>query len=406
MERLHRVLPAIILFHEMLGRPIGAQEVVRLLLDMLHACSVPVDDEEDVGSGDPTRAPGTDAAVKPTTAATSPTGSSAASLLALVLAALRHFDQALEHWERTDSYQQESLEIAQKLPDSQEKAFTLLLNSMGPGILTSRQSVDLCQQCLGIFNRLGNVWGTALAQLVLADAANFGDVDAELTRRSYQASLEDFTRLGNEWGRALCLTGLADVERRAGHLEEAYQIGYQSLDTYCRMGDTWRAVFTRQTLGEIAAGLGRFEEARRHFEANLAYFARIGDNHQRDLCRERLQHLDEHAGSLALDLPQDLLPLSAGIQQEEESTPAYSVALSTPEPPALADALVERLSARELEVLHLLAEGLTNREIAQRLYLSPNTVRVHTFHIYDKLGVNNRTQAVARARVLALLTSS
>jgi LuxR family maltose regulon positive regulatory protein len=64
------------------------------------------------------------------------------------------------------------------------------------------------------------------------------------------------------------------------------------------------------------------------------------------------------------------------------------------------------LSAREREVLDLLAEGLTNREIAQQLYLSPNTVRVHTFHIYGKLGVNNRTQATARARELDLLSAS
>jgi LuxR family maltose regulon positive regulatory protein len=56
-------------------------------------------------------------------------------------------------------------------------------------------------------------------------------------------------------------------------------------------------------------------------------------------------------------------------------------------------------------VLHLLAEGMTNREIAQRLYLSPNTVRVHTLHIYGKLGVNNRTQAVGKARTLGLLQS-
>jgi LuxR family maltose regulon positive regulatory protein len=64
---------------------------------------------------------------------------------------------------------------------------------------------------------------------------------------------------------------------------------------------------------------------------------------------------------------------------------------------------MEPLSDREVEVLQLIAEGLTNREIAQDLVLSPNTVKVHTYNIYGKLGVHNRTQAVARARVLGIL---
>jgi DNA-binding CsgD family transcriptional regulator len=62
--------------------------------------------------------------------------------------------------------------------------------------------------------------------------------------------------------------------------------------------------------------------------------------------------------------------------------------------------LVEPLSQRELEVLQLVAEALTNREIASRLFLSLNTVKAHTRNIYGKLGAHSRTQAVARARGL------
>ena len=67
--------------------------------------------------------------------------------------------------------------------------------------------------------------------------------------------------------------------------------------------------------------------------------------------------------------------------------------------------LVEPLSERELEVLQLLAEGLTNPEIATKIFLSLNTVKVHTRNIYGKLDAHNRTQAVARARALGLLSS-
>jgi LuxR family maltose regulon positive regulatory protein len=65
--------------------------------------------------------------------------------------------------------------------------------------------------------------------------------------------------------------------------------------------------------------------------------------------------------------------------------------------------VVEPLSDREIEVLHLIADGLANREVAERLFLALSTVKVHTRNIYGKLGVHSRTQAVKRARALGLL---
>ena len=70
--------------------------------------------------------------------------------------------------------------------------------------------------------------------------------------------------------------------------------------------------------------------------------------------------------------------------------------------PVLQSSVVDPLSARELEVLHLIAEGLSNDAIAQKLFLSTGTVKVHLKHIYGKLDVNSRTQAVARLRELNL----
>ncbi len=66
-------------------------------------------------------------------------------------------------------------------------------------------------------------------------------------------------------------------------------------------------------------------------------------------------------------------------------------------------ALPEPLSLREQEVLQLIAAGLTNREIAAQLVVSPETVKKHTGSIYGKLGVRSRTEAAARARELDLL---
>jgi len=68
--------------------------------------------------------------------------------------------------------------------------------------------------------------------------------------------------------------------------------------------------------------------------------------------------------------------------------------------------LIEPLSERELEILKLIAEGLSNQEIGAQLFLSLNTVKAHTRNIYGKLGVNSRTQATARARDLGILPTS
>lgn len=64
---------------------------------------------------------------------------------------------------------------------------------------------------------------------------------------------------------------------------------------------------------------------------------------------------------------------------------------------------IEPLSERELEVLSLISDGLSNREIAERLFLSVGTVKVHTRNIYGKLNVGSRTQALAQAAKLNLL---
>jgi LuxR family maltose regulon positive regulatory protein len=67
------------------------------------------------------------------------------------------------------------------------------------------------------------------------------------------------------------------------------------------------------------------------------------------------------------------------------------------------DTLIEPLSERELEVLRLIAQGLSNQELSERLFLALSTVKGHNRIIFDKLQVKSRTEALARARELGLL---
>jgi len=84
-----------------------------------------------------------------------------------------------------------------------------------------------------------------------------------------------------------------------------------------------------------------------------------------------------------------------GLQEASPSSPDPQVALVQP--------LVEPLTQRELEVLQLIAQGLSNDEISKRLFVALSTVKGHNRNIFGKLEVRRRTEAVARARELGLV---
>lgn len=105
-------------------------------------------------------------------------------------------------------------------------------------------------------------------------------------------------------------------------------------------------------------------------------------------------------GYLLKDAPPDELAQGVRAAAEGRSTLA----------PAVADRLMARmrtpataLSGREIEVLGLVADGLSNHEISKRLFLSQATVKSHLVHIYGKLGVESRTSAVAAAQSRGLI---
>jgi LuxR family maltose regulon positive regulatory protein len=104
------------------------------------------------------------------------------------------------------------------------------------------------------------------------------------------------------------------------------------------------------------------------------------------------------------DYGQDILPLLLEAAQRGVY-PEYigRILAAIGDKPDRAKPQVERLSERELEVLRLVSAGLSNREIAAKLYLSPGTIKTHIHNICGKLGASNRTRAVTLARDLELI---
>jgi LuxR family maltose regulon positive regulatory protein len=109
--------------------------------------------------------------------------------------------------------------------------------------------------------------------------------------------------------------------------------------------------------------------------------------------------LPNYTGRLLAAFEAEEKPILAGLAaspgKSEDSCYIYPVSPAQP--------LIEPLSQRELEVLRLIAQGLSNREICERLFLALDTVKGHNRRIYGKLDVQSRTEAVARGRELGLL---
>lgn len=189
---------------------------------------------------------------------------------------------------------------------------------------------------------------------------------------------------------------LARIRMRQKRLDEALELLRWLLETAEAGGRTARTIeillleaLVLQAGGDVARAISVLEKALALAEPEgfVRIFVDEGEPAAR-LLREAVQR-----GSASVYVGRLLNAFSAAEPQQSE--PANNAADPS--------ALVEPLSERELEVLQHIAEGLTNQEIADQLYLSLNTVKVHTRNIYSKLDAHNRMQAVAAARSLGIL---
>ena len=95
--------------------------------------------------------------------------------------------------------------------------------------------------------------------------------------------------------------------------------------------------------------------------------------------------------------------LAAFGDEEPEAVPDVSESKPAAKPSVRLQPLVEPLTNRELDILDLLAQRLQNKEIADKLFISTETVKSHLNNIYQKLNVSNRRDAFERAKSLGIL---
>jgi LuxR family maltose regulon positive regulatory protein len=166
---------------------------------------------------------------------------------------------------------------------------------------------------------------------------------------------------------------------------------------------------TLAALGDAADAFTALARSLRHAlpEGYIRVFIDEGESVRTMLgqFRSQLMQQPQSEQNTALSIYVNLLLTHFGPQPSEERKTIPSRLLKpTPKVENL-HALLEPLSEREVEVLGLVASGLTNTEIASRLIVATSTVKTHLNHIFSKLGVQSRTQAIARARELGLLSA-
>ena len=256
------------------------------------------------------------------------------------------------------------------------------------------RATELCARALGKSRCLGDGEGVAWSLMNLGTAALYrGEHDraAELLEESLSLSREGGYRETVAWA----LDGLGEIARRENRLEPAAKLLRESLTLHRDLGDRWRMASLLEGIGKLAATLGDFARAGRLFGAA-------------DALREHLG--DPVPPAEREDLDRAMTAARAGIGEDAFAN-AWAAGRGTPIDDVLHQALTEgpvdsscpassrhRLSDREAEVLGLVAEGLTDPEVAQRLYLSPRTVGQHLRNIYRKLGVRSRI-AASRAAI-------
>jgi non-specific serine/threonine protein kinase len=273
----------------------------------------------------------------------------------------------LGHYEKSKLIGEESLFLARRDGDKSDMAYAL--NGLGAGDLrlgNVKQAMRQFEMSRTLFCEIRNMPMAILAGLMLVKIARI-EGDVEIAWQVLKENLVQCQEMGTTWVTAQCVgaaSGLATAKgqpQRAARLLGAAQV---PLEADANALALERADFDRDLAATRALlGAAKFESI-------------FAEGQEMSL---------EQAVAYALR------------EDPDPTTGSPEFALSKGQP------LADPLSQREREILRLVADGLSNAEIAQKLFLTVGTVKVHARNIYGKLGVNSRTQAIAQAQKLNLM---
>ena len=188
----------------------------------------------------------------------------------------------------------------------------------------------------------------------------------------------------------------ARYHRVTGDIEAADAHARQALAHATEPRQPLALLAAHRTLGELDTDAGRFDDAQTHLAASLALADACAAPFERALTLLALAELHTVQGKPADagTLIQEVQAICTLLDATPTLARADALAVRLSEQKAMRPAYPAGLSAREVEVLRLVAAGLTNAQVAERLFLSPRTINAHLTTIYGKLGVSSRAAAI------------
>lgn len=319
------------------------------------------------------------------------------------------------------------------------------------------QSQAYREQALALARQIGDMLGQARALNNLGTTRMYlGDYAA--AQEYLNQALPLFRAMGRKLGEAVALMNLGNLLHELGREEEASLRAQESLEIVRPMQDGMYEAYALTTLGDAALGLGALEEAESAYLQAYQLRQQLDQQHlaaeslaglalarlRRGFLRQALAdaaqtwqflqerppegveaflmyravyevfsaHGDAHAGEVIRAGYALLMERAAKIAEEAarrsflEQVPHNRFVLETfvrLNPPRPGADLPDPLTKQELEILRLLAEGLSNQAVADKLVISVGTVKFHVHNLCRKLEAESRSQAVAKARGLGLL---
>lgn len=312
-------------------------------------------------------------------------------ILGLIESSVGNYAGARDHY-------QACLEAYRILGDKRGVAHTL--SQLAQVMLVEQQDVELVrrllEECLSLSQEIGFKEGIAAYQCVSAQIALFrGELDA--AQMLAEQSVEQYQEMEHKHGVAKSLSVQAKIHALKGEYAAAQSCYEQSLAITGKLSEQWVASVYLMELGEVVAEQGQLawaaqlwgtaESLREMYHVPIHLTER--DDYERSVAFVRA-HLGERAFAAAWAQGRAMTTgqaLAAKGQKPAREIPTAAAPAAYP----------DGLTAREVEVLRLVARGLTDAQVAEQLVLSPRTVHAHLSSIYNKIGVTSRSAATRYA---------
>jgi predicted ATPase/DNA-binding CsgD family transcriptional regulator len=367
-------------------------------------------------------------------------GASTPNIAVKALSGAGYLATAQSDYARAETLCADALQKAEELGDERSRALALfgLANTCNWG-RDYRRARSLFEASLAIYRTMNDHWGIASTLAYLGNVLYF-QADYATARLHLDEALALFRAMGQEWGIAFTLYGRGLVAVNERDLQAAQQYLEESQTRLRQLGDRRGLIRAVTGLAMVACEQERTIEARALLLEAMRLTREVGDQWSltatldvmAGVCARRKEvQLAARLCGAAEALRETLsVPLAPALRDQREPAllrirtqlPRAAVERAWSEgrsltPEAAAElfeaatlgatgkgASLDELTAREIEVVRLVAEGLTDAAIAERLVVSIRTVHAHLRSIYSKLDVTTRTGAVRRALEHGLLT--